>query len=235
MKVKKTKLKIRNVGLEQLFGSKTRVKLLKLFLNNENRFYFVREVARAINSQINSVRHELLNLKELGLIGEVQNCQENYFVPIRGGRGGLSGLPGLGKTVKLGRIKQKNILKKFFQANSDFILFPELKALVLKADFLLEKNFVKAIGKAGNVDYLVLTGNFVGLVGMPVDLFLVGRFNRRKLSRLINDFEKDFGREINYTVMSRQEFRYRKDITDRFLYDILENKKIIMVNHLEKA
>jgi len=224
MVTSKNQFNTSGVGLEQLFGSKTRVKLLKLFLHNADKLYFVREIARILNSQINSVRREIFNLKDLGVIREVQSPQENYLVVQKDKKNKFSG--------KFKKIKKKDTLKKFFQANVDFILFSELKALLLKADFLLEKNFVRAVQRAGNVDYFVLTGNFVGLPSMPVDLLLVGRFNRRRLARLVRIFEKDFGREINYTVMSRQEFKYRKDITDRFLYDILENKKIVMVNEL---
>ncbi|MBI5071652.1 hypothetical protein HZB93_02030 [Candidatus Falkowbacteria bacterium] len=224
MKAKKRLPKNRAAGLEQLFGSRTRVKLLKLFLNSPEKMFFVREIARAINSQINSVRRELLNLKDLGIIREVEASKESYLIPKVDTQKKFSG--------KFKQVKNKDVIKKFFQADGNFILFPELKALLLKADFLLEKNFVNAVRRAGSVDYLVLTGRFVGMPGISADLFLVGRFNRRKVARLIKSFEKDFGREINYALMSRQEFRYRKDITDRFLYNILENKKIVMVNEL---
>ena len=45
--------------VEQLFGSKTRVKLLQLFYSNPNRSFYVREITRKIDEQINSVRREL--------------------------------------------------------------------------------------------------------------------------------------------------------------------------------
>lgn len=226
MAAKKDSQKLSNIGLEQLFGSRTRVKLLKLFLNSSGRMYFVREIARAVKSQINSVRRELLNLKELGLIREVEAPKEKYLVAAGDGKKKLR--------KKIPKVRRPEAMKKFFQVNDDFILFPELRALVLKADFLLEKSFVKSLARVGNADYMALTGNFVGLPGIQADLLLVGRFNRRKLSRLVKSFEKDFGRPINYSVMTRGEFRYRKDITDRFLYSILENKKIEMVNQLDK-
>jgi predicted transcriptional regulator len=224
MPAKKDSHKLSNAGLEQLFGSKTRVKLLKLFLNSAGRQYFVREIARAVKSQINSVRRELLNLKELGLIREVEASEDKHLVAAGDGKKKFP--------KKMKKILRPEAMKKFFQINGDFILFPELRALVLKADFLLEKSFVKSLGRAGSADYIALTGNFVGLPGIQADLLLVGRFNRRKLSRLVKSFEKDFGRPINYSVMTRNEFKYRKDITDRFLYSILENKKIVMVNDL---
>lgn len=40
--------------IEQLFGSKTRVKLLHLFYENPNRSFYVREITRKIDEQINS-------------------------------------------------------------------------------------------------------------------------------------------------------------------------------------
>lgn len=229
MVLKIDKKKIDGGGLEQIFGSGTRVKLLKLFLNDPDKAYFVREISRIINAQINSVRRELLNLKNLGIIGEVEGPEnKEYIVPVKEKGRGIA-------FPKLKRISSVDAAKKFFQANKLFVLFPELKALILKADFLLEKNLAREIGKIGTVDYLALTGDFVGLSNAPVDLILVGKFNKKKLSALINDFEKDFGRAIDYTVMTRQEFNYRKDITDRFLYNILENKKIVMVNELDKS
>ncbi len=225
MSVGEKQSKLDNAGLEQLFGSMTRVKLLKLFLNNPDKFYFVREIARLLKSQINSVRRELINLKNLGIVKEIKQLKEVDPSARKKGK----------KEIRegFGSVGGRDVLKKFFQANEESIFFSELKTMLLKADFLLEKKFIGAIRRAGSVDYLVLTGNFVGLPGIPVDLLMVGRFNRRKISRLIRDFEKDFGRAINYAIMSRQEFKYRKDITDRFLYSILENKKIFMVHNIE--
>src|SRR6266702_1679533 len=54
--------------IEQLFGSKTRVKLLQLFYGNPNRSFYVREITRKIDEQINSVRRELANLLNVGII-----------------------------------------------------------------------------------------------------------------------------------------------------------------------
>jgi DNA-binding transcriptional ArsR family regulator len=64
---------------ETLFGSKTRVKLLSLFLTNTGRSFYVREITRTINEQINSVRRELLNLKSLGLVKSVEKKGKIYY------------------------------------------------------------------------------------------------------------------------------------------------------------
>lgn len=46
--------------------------------------------------------------------------------------------------------------------------------------------------------------------------------------------QENFDREIRYAVMSRKEFDYRRDITDKFLFDILENKKVTLIDAIFK-
>lgn len=66
-------------GLEKLFGSRTRVKLLKLFFCNPNKAFFVREITRVVDEQINSVRRELTNLEGLGVVKREDFEKKTYF------------------------------------------------------------------------------------------------------------------------------------------------------------
>ena len=188
--------------LEQLFGSKSRAKLLRLFLANDGedgRFY-VRELARKLGLQLNSVRRELFNLESIGmLISE-----------------GISG--------------EK---RKFYRLNKDFVLCKELKMLFLKSEFFTENAFIKDVKESGKINLLILTGSFVGIKDFPTDMLIVGKINRKILAKKISDFEKELGRGINYTFFSPQEYKYRKDLTDKFLYGILESKKIMLINNSE--
>src|ERR1700754_4198032 len=65
--------------VEQLFGSKTRVKLLQLFYSNPNRSFYVREITRKIDEQINSVRRELSNLLSIGIIVSDNTNNKLYY------------------------------------------------------------------------------------------------------------------------------------------------------------
>src|ERR1700754_820790 len=67
--------------VEQLFGSKTRVKLLQLFYSNPNRPFYVREITRKIDEQINSVRRELSNLLNIGIIVS-ENTENKLFYEV---------------------------------------------------------------------------------------------------------------------------------------------------------
>ncbi|MFA5052400.1 MAG: winged helix-turn-helix domain-containing protein [Patescibacteria group bacterium] len=183
--------------LEHLFGSRTRVKLLRLFLVNPDVDYFVRELTRKIRERINSVRRELDNMENIGLVTSQQDKQ-----------------------------------KKYYRVNKSFILFPELQSLMFKAQVVVEHKLGSNLKQIGQVSYLALTGLFTGVPGAQTDILIVGKVNRVKLKRLINKFNHDLDRKIRYTVMSRHEFDYRNDLTDKFLYTILENKKIVVADKI---
>ena len=67
--------------LKRLFTSQTRVKLLRLFLMNPDEEYFIRELTRRLDEQINSIRRELDNLKKIGLLrSRMKNRRKFYMV-----------------------------------------------------------------------------------------------------------------------------------------------------------
>jgi hypothetical protein len=205
--------------LEQLFGSRTRTRLLHLFFKNPQEKFFIRELTRKIDTQINSVRRELKNLRECGIIDEVADDSS-------------SALKGNPQAARKTSRKSDSTLRKYFQANRSFLLFDELKELFLKSPLLLQNRFVREISAFGTIEYALMSGFFVGRTDTPVDLLIVGDVDRHKLARLIASLEKEIDQEINYALMKIQEYHYRKSITDRFLFTILEGKKIVLVDRL---
>ncbi|MEY4744930.1 MAG: hypothetical protein RL272_875 [Candidatus Parcubacteria bacterium] len=198
--------------LEQLFGSKTRVRLLRLFLNNSKDAYFVRELTRKIGAQINAVRNELDNLVDMGLVVAVADYGEE------------------GDDAVKDKNRRSVQQRKYYRINAESLLYPELRALFMKAQVMLEKDFVRRLTAAGPINYLALTGFFVSEEPSPTDLLVVGKLNRDKLANIIKIFEREVGREVNYTALTPQEFRYRRDVTDRFLYSILESRKLVVID-----
>jgi len=197
--------------LEHLFGSKTRVRLLRIFLHNGKNAFFVRELTRKIGAQINSVRNELDNLVDMGLVVATD-------------------APAEADAVK-GRAAPQ---RKYYRINQDALLYPEMRALFVKAQLILEKDFVRRITNAGGVSYLALMGFFVGEEGAQTDMLIVGKVQKEKLSSVIRSFEREIGRDVNFTVFTPQEFRYRRDVTDRFLYSILESRKLVVVDTISE-
>lgn len=192
--------------VEQLFGSKTRVKLLQLFYSNPNRSFYVREITRQIDEQINSVRRELANLLSVGIISsdnannrlyyEVNQKYEHYdaFHSIFGG----------------GTMKRK-------------------KAVKAGEDALVEEP-VDDLRSLGKVDLALLTGQFTRDETAGIDLLIVGDVNNRALEKYIADMEAKESKEIRYAAMSTDNFRYRRQINDRFITKVMEAKKQVLTD-----
>ncbi len=196
--------------LEQLFGSKTRARLLGLFLSNSTKSFFVRELTRLIDAQLNSVRRELKNLVDLGIIsekaGEVRTVKQ-----------------------KVAALSEK---KKYYEVNTDFVLYEDLRALFKKVQILLKQGLVQQIATHGEVDLLVFTGRFVDRADVPTDILIVGRVDQVPLQAAVAAFEAEMGHEINYTLMPREEFQYRREVSDRFLSGILEGERVVMIDKI---
>jgi hypothetical protein len=122
--------------------------------------------------------------------------------------------------------------KKYFRVNKDFPLFENVKALIIKSQILYKDDLTKNLLRAGSVKLLILTGAFVNDFQAPTDMLIVGKINKDRLLKIIRDLEKELGREINFTLLSAAEFKYRRDIADIFLYDLLEKDKIIVINEI---
>lgn len=210
--------------LEQLFGSRTRIKLLKIFFGEPEKSFFIRELCRKSGERLNSVRRELANLEKMGVVrlhvrGEEESEQ-------------LDGGP---KKLKRQKRGSKDLdSRKYFVIDTHFALFNELKNLILKSQLAIKKDIAEEIQKAGTIRLFLLTGFFVGdLTGGP-DMLIIGSLNRDRLKRLVSKYEKIIGQEIRYTVLSLHDYQIRQSITDKFLYNILSGKKIVVVNKLKE-
>ena len=65
--------------LKKLFGSGARVKLLAQFLLNPDEEYFIRELTRILDEQINSLRRELENLETIGMLKSREKNRKKYY------------------------------------------------------------------------------------------------------------------------------------------------------------
>jgi len=193
--------------LEQLFGSKTRARLLALFLQSPGKAFFVRELTRKIDAQLNSVRRELKNLVELGIVSEKIETAVVKKVPTS--------------------LAEK---KKYYTVNPEFILYEDLRSLFKKVSILLKQNLVQEISGQGAIDYFAFTGRFVDRTDIPTDILIVGDIEQKALQKVVAQFESELSNEINYTLMPKDEFQYRKQVADRFLMSILDGEKIVMID-----
>lgn len=192
--------------VEQLFGSKTRVKLLHLFFNNPNRSFYVREITRKIDEQINSVRRELANLLSIGIISSENNNNRLYY-----------------------EVNQKY---EHYKALASMFNKSLVKLSVSSKDKTSDddEGEFSALAKVGNIDSAVLTGQFTRDTSTEVDLLVVGDVNQTKLNNFVSHLEAKESKEIRFAVITPSEFDYRLQVNDRFLRSLLNAKKQVIID-----
>ena len=184
--------------LEQLFGSRTRAKLLYLFLENVDQAFFVREICRLINERIHSVRRELQNLDKFCLI-----------------------------------LPKNEDQKKYYRINTEFPILEELKSLIEKSKILAQKSLNQKAQKLEGIKYLALTGRLTEENDIQTDVLFIGKVSRDAMEKFIDELKKIYRMEIRFTHFSLQEYNLRRSVTDKFLYSIINGKKIVFVNKLD--
>ncbi len=124
----------------------------------------------------------------------------------------------------------------YYSLNPHYLFYPDLIAMIAKT-YGLGKAIIKNRRKLGKIKYAVLFTRFVRhLPRKPdtVDLLLVGNIILPQLAALIADQEKRLGREINYTVMTEEELKYRRSRKDPFIHGILLESRIILIGDEEE-
>lgn len=123
--------------------------------------------------------------------------------------------------------------RKYFSLNPDYPLMAELMGIFHKA-FGLGGAVVSSQTKLGDVKYAILTYSFAQNMKtntQNVDLVLIGDIDLKVLAEIVEEAEKNLGREIIYTVLKENEFNLRKKRRDAFVMELLINGKIILIGN----
>lgn len=145
---------------------------------------------------------------------------------------------------ELQRLSRVGFLKReprgnrvYFRVRREFHLFGDLLSLVAK-ETGLGQSFLENLGELGNVKLILLSKLFyLGRLSKPteVDLFILGKVSDgERLAKIIAAAEKALGREINYTLMTDDEFEFRRKRKDNFIANILIEPQIVIYGNEEK-
>jgi hypothetical protein len=188
--------------IDSLFGSRTRVKLLHLFYNNPGKSFYVREITRLIDEQINSVRRELSNMLEVGVI--TSNTADNklfyevsqryeYYAPLR------------------------QIFGDSFTSKSDSVVRESTQS------------WERALMTMKGVRAVVAAGKLVDGSASHIDILIVGS-KTPKLLAVLKSIESSEGRELTYAIMEYEEFYYRLSVRDKFVMEPLTNRHRVILD-----
>lgn len=183
-----------------LITSKTRIKLLEVFLTQPHEMYHVRECVRRTGEEINAVRRELMLLEKRGILNKEPRANRVYYL-----------------------------------LSKDYPFYYDLLILGSKT-IGLGKSILENKAKLGKIKFAMFSGKFVRRIKESpedVDLIVVGTVVLPELAVLVRNEEMRVGTEINYTAMSEEEFRFRKQRNDPFLAGILLGSRIMLIGDEE--
>lgn len=191
--------------LDNLFGSRVRVKLLKLLYRQHPATFSMAELSTRIQEPSFIARREMTVLQEAHLV----------------------------KRFRVGSGPARD--RERYGLNPEFDFYEELRELVLKPSPAETDRLIKRINTLGRVKLAVVAGIFVSqpddlTYETPADLFVVGDdIDKGKLTKFLKSLESEVGTEIRFSTMEKDEFKYRYEMFDRFLRVLLEgpHRKII--------
>lgn len=186
--------------LSDFITSKSRIKLIHVFLDHPYEMFHVRELVRRTGDEINAVRRELSFMETKGILE-----------------------------------KEKRANRVYYSLSKTYPYYYDLLRLAVKITGL-GAAIMGNRAKLGKIKYAMFSGRYVKKQKKnpeDVDFLIVGTVVIPELAILVRNEEAKLGIEVNYTVMSEEEFDFRKSRRDPFLQGILAGSRIMLIGDEE--
>src|SRR5208282_2129938 len=121
--------------------------------------------------------------------------------------------------------------QKYFQLNREYPLFNEVRSIIAKTIGAVPL-LAESLKKIDGIEEAYLYGSFARNqqdAASDVDVLVIGRPKGNDLAETVQKLERQLGREINYTVLTRKELESRRDRKDVFLENVWHNKRVSLV------
>ena len=128
--------------------------------------------------------------------------------------------------------------QKYYWVDESCFIFGDLQRLVLKTEGIA-RILTEKFADSGEIDILFIFGSFAAGKAHDksvIDLFIVGDVSDDELLSMITETARQLGREINYTLLRRNELIQRIQKNDPFMVNVIREPKIFVVgqNEFEK-
>ena len=193
--------------LERLFGSSAKVKIIKLFLFNPRDIFDKDTISNRTKSSQSDMR------KQLGILEKMHMIQAKSFFK---------------EVEQRGKIVKKRV--QGWYVNPDFPFLLPLQNLLIKTAPLSNNEIISMLSKAGKLKLVIIAGVFIQDQDSRVDLLVVGdNLSKAKLETTIHNIESEIGRELRYSAFETDDFKYRLDMYDKLVRDILDfNHEVVL-------
>jgi predicted nucleotidyltransferase len=144
---------------------------------------------------------------------------------------------------ELGRLEREGLFRsevsgrqKYFQLNREYPLFAEVRSIVSKT-IGVSSLIAQALKKIEGIEEAYLYGSFARNqqdAASDIDLLVIGTPRDEVLAEAMRKIERQLGREVSYTVLTRKEFDSRRSHKDAFLENVWHNKRVSLIGPNEK-
>lgn len=210
--------------LETLFESHAKVRLLRLFMQNPERAFSLPDIALLTQVKRAHAVSIVGKFLKIGLVSQRLITVRPIMAPAT---------PGSHAKPKKKRQSAKKIF--VYQVNDAFSLFHELRDFILKSLSTSRIKLLQQIKRLGKIKLAIISGIFVNNENSRIDLLIVGDdIKGRAVEKFLIGLESELGKNVRYSIMDTDEFRYRLNMYDRFLRDVLEttHEKLLNKFHL---
>jgi predicted nucleotidyltransferase len=122
--------------------------------------------------------------------------------------------------------------QKYIRLNRRYPLYEEVRRIILKTIGVVGL-LQNALREVRGIDEAYLYGSFARNQqdsSSDIDVLIIGEVRMEELERAIRKTEKQLGREISYTILSRKEFRTKRAHRDPFLEDLWHHRRIPLIS-----
>lgn len=196
--------------LARLLGGNERVKIMRYFLYHDDVIATIADVTDKTKSKSTIVRKELAALTAIGFL---EKKKGKTFVTGKGA-----------KAIS----KMKEIVG--YKLNPLFPHNQALKDLLFDFELLDKRELANRFKPVGRIKLFVVSGVFLGQEKTRIDILLVGEaLKKPKAEKLFEALSAELGREVIYSMMDVEEYKYRYKMYDKFIRDIVEmpHEKVI--------
>lgn len=127
--------------------------------------------------------------------------------------------------------REKRLNKVFYSLNRSFLFYDEFLRIFTKTNTLAQAIYSN-LAKLGKLKFVAISTKYARRISIKEDeiyLLFVGIVVVPELESIVDRAEKGFGQDIHYTVMTEEEFRFRKKNNDPFTWRFLKQPKVMLL------
>jgi hypothetical protein len=193
--------------LENFLGSSNKVKLWKVFLLNTSKDFLLKDLLKLTKIKHDTLILELRDLMKFGIINASK--------------------------------KEKVIT---YRTNKDFPLIVEITEMILSVVPRSVEKILEKLNRLNRLKVVLLSGFFTEQLGKQktlsntmnsnVDLLLVFEKVPDNVDIIISELEYSIGKELSYSALDQNDFKYRHSIGDKLIRDILDFDHVVAMDKL---